>query len=509
MNATEFYVRYNAITVSSIASFAGVTGRVNGGCKDVYFWRMIGCNASYLEDIEKMDALLRERQGRGHGAYLRLGELPRLCRAEDISAFSSAYDEWRENPNQVPAPAVFLQNTALGEALALALCKVREVFCLHSPGVTDSMGKNFVVKLLFWASQLLDSLLLRWDAGACGKFIYTGEVKKTEYLFCYLLTLLGMDVLILSPRGPVDLEAALLKLSGVVHLGAAEAVAIPAYAANPLPPKSEAKAAPAAPAAAPVPTPVGAGQRPAIAVASIRRPDRERTAAPAVPPAATPPRSATIAVPPRAATGAMPPRVAPAAVPAHRQELEFEQLALLASSIVMIEVHDAAGQVISSGSGIMVGEGGYILTNHHVACKGNGFLVHIEEDETVYHTNEVIKTHALLDLALIRIQRTLRCIPVYQQGAPIVRGQKVVAIGSPLGLFNSVSNGIISGFRTIGEVEMIQFTAPTSPGSSGGAVLNMFGEVIGISTAGMDRGQNLNLAVGYQSILPFIRGFIK
>ena len=54
---------------------------------------------------------------------------------------------------------------------------------------------------------------------------------------------------------------------------------------------------------------------------------------------------------------------------------------------------------------------------------------------------------------------------------------------------------------------MIQFTAPISNGSSGGAVLNLNGEVIGISTAGMDRGQNINLAVGYEGINMFIQGF--
>lgn len=89
-----------------------------------------------------------------------------------------------------------------------------------------------------------------------------------------------------------------------------------------------------------------------------------------------------------------------------------------------------------------------------------------------------------------------------------MRGQRVVAIGSPLGLFNSVSDGIISGFRKIRDVDMIQFTAPISNGSSGGAVLNMYGEVVGISTAGIDAGQNLNLAVSYEDIIPFVRGFV-
>jgi len=110
-------------------------------------------------------------------------------------------------------------------------------------------------------------------------------------------------------------------------------------------------------------------------------------------------------------------------------------------------------------------------------------------------------------LAIIRIDRRLAPLPVYNGTEKLVRGQKVVAIGSPLGLFNSVSDGIISGFRNIDGVDMIQFTAPISRGSSGGAVLNMFGEVIGISTAGFDYGQNINLAVGYEFINNFKRGF--
>ena len=119
----------------------------------------------------------------------------------------------------------------------------------------------------------------------------------------------------------------------------------------------------------------------------------------------------------------------------------------------------------------------------------------------------IIKINGQLDLAVIRIERNLTPLPIYNGRTKLVRGQKVVAIGSPLGLFNSVSDGIISGFRRIKEVDMIQFTAPISHGSSGGAVLNMNGEVIGISTAGIDSGQNINLAVDYESIRMFAMGF--
>ena len=197
----------------------------------------------------------------------------------------------------------------------------------------------------------------------------------------------------------------------------------------------------------------------------------------------------------------------PGSAPAVRAEKSYEELAHLASSVVMIAVHDKNGEVNGTGSGIMIGRKGYILTNDHVARSGYGYSIKIENDDTVYQTEELIKYNSSFDLAILRISRTLQPLPVYQRKEPLVRGQRVIAIGSPLGLFNSVSDGIISGFRTINDTDMIQFTAPISQGSSGGAVLNLYGEVIGISTAGFDTGQNINLAIGYECINLFARGF--
>ena len=157
----------------------------------------------------------------------------------------------------------------------------------------------------------------------------------------------------------------------------------------------------------------------------------------------------------------------------------------------------------------MIGSEGYILTNFHVVSGGSYYGINVENDENSYFTDELLKYNQDIDLALIRIDKRLIPVNIYTGEAEIARGQKVVAIGSPLGLFNSVSDGIVSGFRNINNIPMIQYTAPTSHGSSGGAVLNMYGELIGISTAGIDEGQNINLAVSYKNIIPFIKGFIK
>ena len=122
--------------------------------------------------------------------------------------------------------------------------------------------------------------------------------------------------------------------------------------------------------------------------------------------------------------------------------------------------------------------------------------------------HELIKYHQDYDLAILRMQKRRTPVPISRGEKKLVRGQKVVAIGSPLGLFNSVSDGIISGFRQLEMVSMIQFTAPVSHGSSGGALLDMYGELIGLITGGYDDGQNLNLAVDYQTISQFVRGLI-
>src|SRR5207253_1777785 len=76
-------------------------------------------------------------------------------------------------------------------------------------------------------------------------------------------------------------------------------------------------------------------------------------------------------------------------------------------------------------------------------------------------------------------------------------GEEVVAIGNPLSLESTVSNGIVSGIRAVKEDsdKYLQITAPISPGSSGGPLFNTAGEVIGITTLHLKGGENLNFAI--------------
>ncbi len=266
-----------------------------------------------------------------------------------------------------------------------------------------------------------------------------------------------------------------------------------------LPPRPERKAkGKTEPAAAAV-----QGENQPVRVTIPPHPARRPTPSPVAPPA-----SSVMPVQHRSASSEIR-QSAPAPVSGGtRAELSFEQLAQLAPSVVMITVHDYSGEAFAGGSGIMIGRKGYILTNNHVLEDGSFFSVRIENDDQCYRTKEVIKYNQVLDLAVIRIDRALDPLPVYQ-GPGLVRGQKVVAIGSPLGYFNSVSDGIISGIRVLDDVQMIQYTAPGAPGSSGGALLNMYGEVIGIVSASARGSQGINWAVGYEFINLFVQGFIK
>ncbi len=426
--------RHNVMNVDSILAFEGIRGGINQNCKDVYFIRLTGVNDTLAADVVRMDADMKARMADGRTAYRRISSLPRL-NGPEAADYEKFYQAFAAGNREAAGTKILKTHTEYQKLLAEGVRKVLELFFANQ-AFNASIEKSFVVKLLFWHDYLLSGIRNQWDCRQSVKLVMSDIIKKQEYLFAYLLTLLGCDVLLLQSGADISKEEERLGLSEKIALGSFGQVSLPEY------------------------TQESAAAKPVTAKK-----------------------------------------------PAAASPVIVKKLALLASSVVLIGIHDKKGNMIGSGSGIMIGRDGYILTNSHVASGGVFYSVRIEEDETVYSTDELIKYHSVLDLAVLRIDRTLNPLPLYRGQNRLVRGQKVVAIGSPLGLFNSVSDGIISGFRKIDGVDMIQFTAPTSHGSSGGALLNMYGEVIGISTAGFDNAQNINLAVGYESILPFIRGF--
>ncbi len=476
--------RHNVMNVTSISAFEGIRGGMNQNCKDVYFIRLLGVDDLLISDVEKMDREMGEGMKSGRVIYRRMLSLPSGCCPDEITDYEGFYRAWMKRDKESISTKVLTDDAEYAALLANGLKRVLNIYAA-SKMVSASMEKNFIIKMLYWHDFVLKDLIKQWNPKQSVKIVLSNIEKKQEYLFTCLLTFLGCDILLLQSEKDISGEDEALGLSQKVIRGSFAKIKLPDPAKKSVSEKDPASAVKPAFAAKPV---TAAKPVSTVKPASAAKPVSTVKPASAAKPVSTVKPSA-------------------AAKSASTEEKSFEQLALLASSVVLIGIHDKKGDMLGTGSGIMIGTGGYILTNSHVASGGSFYSIRIEEDETVYSTDELIKYNSVLDLAVLRIEKRLRPLPIYSGKKKLVRGQKVVAIGSPLGLFNSVSDGIISGFRKIDGVDMIQFTAPTSHGSSGGALLNMYGEVIGISTAGFDNAQNINLAVGYESIHPFIKGF--
>ncbi len=484
MQTGNFKTRRSGLALSSVEGFRNVKGSFRDGCKEVQFLRIVGMDGTALMETAAMDRSLTEQMGRRQGFYNRKNSLPKLAALEDVEFYSGAYRNWADSGKHSVSLKTPVQNQQLPHVISGACAEILGLLGQGKQGMNQSIEKNFIAKVLFWLDEIFSPALQAWKPDYVMKAVFANISKPQEYLFCYLLTLLGADVLLLQAKQDIPAELEGLGLSQKCVVGNLGQHEVPEYR----PEQFQTRGSLAGNASGRSQS--GSAHSLNQANAAVHR--TQAGAAHLVVDARVPERDR---------------RTREMLEPRHSRELDYEELAQLASSVVQIMIHDGRGNVIGGGSGIMVGRAGYILTNNHVACRGSYYSVRIEEDERVYQTDEMIKYNSVLDLAVIRIDRRLQPLPIYSGQKKLVRGQRVVAIGSPLGLFNSVSDGIISGFRMIEDVEMIQFTAPISSGSSGGAVLNMYGEVIGISTAGFDAGQNINLAVGHKYIGDFVRGF--
>lgn len=170
---------------------------------------------------------------------------------------------------------------------------------------------------------------------------------------------------------------------------------------------------------------------------------------------------------------------------------------------VQIRALDARGGVAGLGSGFFVSPDGVIVTNFHVIEAAHALQVETFDGE-VYDNVFHVTSDPRRDVAVLKV-------PV--QGAVSLRlgsdtaavvGAEVYAMGHPLGQTSTFSDGLVSASRTVEGVSMIQISAPISPGSSGGPVMDTRGEVIGVATMVMNGGQNLNYAVPVRYVRPLL-----
>ena len=175
------------------------------------------------------------------------------------------------------------------------------------------------------------------------------------------------------------------------------------------------------------------------------------------------------------------------------QKLSLEEISSFDKSVVVVYTLDQNGNPLAQGSGFYVGPG-VILTNFHVIEEASRIIIETEDNRKL-DVEGIFASDVTTDLAMLKL-KTNPNLPILKLGfdKTLTKGQRIVTISSPEGLKNSISEGIISGFRNSAGVELVQISAPITHGSSGSPLFDMFGDVIGVNSAGMDTG-NLNFAV--------------
>jgi serine protease Do len=158
------------------------------------------------------------------------------------------------------------------------------------------------------------------------------------------------------------------------------------------------------------------------------------------------------------------------------------------------------------GTGVIVDERGYLITNHHVIENATRVVVTLADKSTL--EARVHKELPRYDLAILRV-RTRKALKAlsFGPGSDLLVGETIIAVGNPYGYTNTVSTGIISALgREIempsGEIltNLIQHNASINPGNSGGPLLNINGEVIGINVALREGAQGISFALNADTV---------
>ena len=158
-----------------------------------------------------------------------------------------------------------------------------------------------------------------------------------------------------------------------------------------------------------------------------------------------------------------------------------------------ITTYDRNGYALATGTGFVMSSDGKIITNYHVI--EDAYSAKIIINNVSYTISSVLAYDANIDLAILKINATgLTAAKICKQPAKV--GETVYAIGSSRGLTNTFSQGIVTyADRVVDGVSHVQHDASITHGNSGGPLINVYGEVIGINTWGIAESQNLNFAV--------------
>lgn len=150
------------------------------------------------------------------------------------------------------------------------------------------------------------------------------------------------------------------------------------------------------------------------------------------------------------------------------------------------------------GSGFFVAPG-IIVTNYHVIDGASDAIIRTNTGK-LYEVDGIVSGDKTVDIAIIKLKEKTGEPVEIGDVSKLKKGENAVAIGSPKGLFNTVSTGIISNFWNDGKVSQIQISIPITHGNSGGPLFNATGQVVGINSSGLEGEGELNFAVSCEHI---------
>lgn len=186
--------------------------------------------------------------------------------------------------------------------------------------------------------------------------------------------------------------------------------------------------------------------------------------------------------------------------PSQEEEVPLEEKALSAeeiykkASVSVVEITAESKTAVSTGSGFFYDDKGTVITNYHVIEGCTSATITVKGGRS-YEVTAVKGYDKNKDIAILSTTCSLS-IPLDIREEGVVTGETVYAIGSPLGLTGSFSDGIVSSVdRYIDGNKYIQTTAPLSHGNSGGPLVDKNGCLVGITSASFSEGQNLNFAI--------------
>ena len=168
-------------------------------------------------------------------------------------------------------------------------------------------------------------------------------------------------------------------------------------------------------------------------------------------------------------------------------------------AVCYIETFDENDRPLKIGTGFFIDENGTCVTNYHVLEESKKIRITTIEKK-IFEIAEILKSSKEYDIVVFKITTSEKINYLKIDRKLPMKGESIVTIGNPMGLNWSASEGIISSIRNTQHINIMQIAAPISEGNSGCPVLNKYGEVVGIATFQLNKGQNLNFALHISTI---------